>query len=339
VAEDATVGSATTSGAHQVSVVIPVYRGEQTLPALIAELADLTVEQKTHGGSLFRVCEVIVVYDNGPGRSDQVIRELSSQYGFVRPVWLSRNFGQHPATLAGMASSGGDWIVTLDEDGQHDPRFIGSMLDVAIEQRVPLVYAEPTKAPPHGALRNAASRATKWVFGTFLSSGAVSSFQSYRLVLGEVARSVAAYAGSGVYLDVALGWVSRGSALAPVEMREEGGRPSGYSFRRLLSHFWRLVVSAGTRPLRIVSITGVAFGMLGVALALFVVLARLTSDIQVEGWASVIVVVLLGVGAILFSLGVIAEYLGVAVNMAMGKPPYLIVSDPEYGPLGDSRRP
>ena len=56
-----------------------------------------------------------------------------------------------------------------------------------------------------------------------------------------------------------------------------------------------------------------------------------------EGWTSTMVVVLLSTGAILFSLGVIAEYIGVAVNMAMGKPLYLIVSDPHDGPLG--RRP
>jgi len=52
------------------------------------------------------------------------------------------------------------------------------------------------------------------------------------------------------------------------------------------------------------------------------------------GWTSVMVVVLLSTGALLFSLGIVAEYLGVAVNMAMGKPLYLVVSDPQEGPLG-----
>ena len=125
--------------------------------------------------------------------------------------------------------------------------------------------------------------------------------------------------------------------MCSVKLREEGDRPSGYSFRRLLSHFWRLVLSSGTRGLRVVSGTGVVVGVLGLLLAVFVTGARLTNTIAVEGWASVVVVLLLGVGAILFSLGMIAEYVGVAVNMAMGKPPYLIVGDPADGPLG--RRP
>lgn len=319
---------------HSVSVVIPVYRGESTLGDLVAEIVPLFDEQKTELGHLFRVTEVLLVYDNGPDRSDAKIRSLSDQYAAVRPVWLSRNFGQHSATLAGMASAGGDWIVTMDEDGQHDPRHIASLIDEAMSAQASLVYAEPTNPPPHGTFRNAASRGAKWLFGTFLAGGSVASFQSYRLVLGGLGRSVAAYAGAGVYLDVALGWVSDRVSRTPIALREEGGRPSGYSFRRLLSHFWRLVLSSGTRGLRVVSGAGVVIGLVGLAAAAFVVFAEATQAVPVEGWASVIVVLLLGIGAILFSLGMIAEYLGVSVNMAMGKPPYLIVSDPADGPLG-----
>ncbi len=319
---------------HLVSVVIPVYRGETTLTELVGELLPLMDVQETAMGHVFRVSEVLLVHDRGPDRSDAVIRELAGKHEAVRPVWLSRNFGQHSATLAGMASSGGDWIVTMDEDGQHDPRFVGELLDRAMSEQASLVYAEPLNPAPHGAVRNAASSTAKWLFGTFLAGGSVSSFQSYRLVLGELGRSVAAYAGAGVYLDVALGWVSDRVAHSPVSLREEADRPSGYSFRRLLSHFWRLVLSSGTRALRVVSGAGVVIALIGVAAAVFVLVAAFTESIPVEGWASVIVVILLGTGAILFSLGMMAEYLGVAVNMAMGKPPYLIVSDPSDGPLG-----
>ena len=65
-------------------------------------------------------------------------------------------------------------------------------------------------------------------------------------------------------------------------------------------------------------------------------MARLLGGAEVQGWASVIVTVLITGGAVLFSLGVSAEYVGVAVNMAMGKPLYLIISDPAHGPLQPS---
>ncbi len=86
----------------------------------------------TPGGLPFRVAEVLLVNDCGPDDSAGVMRRLEREHPWVRTIWLSRNFGQHAATLAGMASSGGDWIVTMDEDGQHDPADIPTLLDVAM---------------------------------------------------------------------------------------------------------------------------------------------------------------------------------------------------------------
>jgi glycosyltransferase involved in cell wall biosynthesis len=319
---------------HSISVVIPVYGGEATLRAVVEELAPFFEPALTQDGHLFAVTEVLLAYDNGPDHSDEVIRKLAAELPQVRPIWLSRNFGQHAATLAGIASSGGEWIVTLDEDGQHDPSYIPVMLDTAMSSQAGLVYAQPLNSAPHGFARNLASKGSKWVVQHWIKGADVSSFQSYRLMLGEVGRSVAAYAGAGVYLDVALGWVNGRTAQHPVLLRAEGDRPSGYRTRTLLSHFWRLVLTSGTRGLRLVTVLGVTFGVVGLALAIWTFVGRLTGGSAQPGWASVLVVTSLGIGAILFSLGIVAEYIGVAVNMAMGRPLFLIHSDPRDGPLG-----
>lgn len=320
---------------HQISIVIPVYRGEAHLAAVIGEIAPLVATQETADGHPYRIVEVVLVHDCGPDDSARVIRELAAQHRWVRGVWLSRNFGQHPATLAGMASAAGEWIVTLDEDGQHDPRDIGSLLDAAMRTSSRLVYAAPVNEAPHALFRRVTSVMSKRVVNTLSPSGADASlFHSYRLILGETGRGVAAYAGDGVYLDVALGWVAGHPTTAPVTLRDEGERQSGYSPRTLLSHFWRMVLTSGTRGLRIVSALGVTFALVGVGLAFWIALDKVAGHAVTPGWTSLMVVVLLCTGAILFFLGVIAEYVGVAVNMAMGKPPYIITSDLADGPLG-----
>jgi undecaprenyl-phosphate 4-deoxy-4-formamido-L-arabinose transferase len=233
-----------------------------------------------------------------------------------------------------MASSGSEWIVTLDEDGQHDPAYMGTMLDVALREQASVVYAEPTNEASHGWLRNTASSSSKKLLTYMVGTDAPTRYHSYRLMLGEVGRSVAAYAGPGVYLDVALGWVAGRVATCPIEVRDEGERVSGYSMRTLFGHFLRMVLSSGTRGLRMVSVAGVIFALIGLVLAGVLVVAKLAGSHVAQGWTSLVVVVLVSTGAILFSLGIIAEYLGVAVNMAMGKPLYLIVSDAADGPLG-----
>lgn len=322
---------------HVVSVVVPVYQGAQTLPGLVDELARSVTDRVTPEGRPYRVSEVLLVDDCGPDGSDAVIRRLVADHDWVRAVWLSRNFGQHAATLAGIAASGGEWVVSMDEDGQHDPEHIGVLLDAAMDEQADVVYARPTNTPPHGAVRNLASRAAKWLVAKMARGAAAADFNSYRMVLGEVGRSVAAYAGPGIYLDVAFSWVARRTTTAPVPLRAEAGRPSGYNLRRLVSHFWRLVLSSGTTPLRWVSVVGAGALLLAPLVALVLVAGRATGRWDAPGWTSTMILLMVATGAILFALGVIAEYVGMAVNMAMGKPLYLPVRDPLAGPLGRDR--
>ena len=313
---------------HEVAVVVPVYRGERTLEALVAELEPLTSSQTTPSGQRFRVSEILLVHDGAVDDSAAVMQSLARQNPLVRVLWLSRNFGQHPATLAGMASTTADWVVTLDEDGQQDPRDIGRFLDEALAHGAQLVYAQPTNEPPHGWLRNRMSELVKWIFVRVLGNRQLGAFNSFRLIQGEIARGVAAYCGANVYLDVALSWVVTGARHCPVELRRERGRPSGYGPARLIGHCWQLVLTSGTRPLTLIALLGLLAIVIAFAISAYVAWGRLQHQVPVQGWTSMIIVVCFFAGLILVSLGIIAEYLGVAVSMAMGKPPYLIASRP-----------
>jgi undecaprenyl-phosphate 4-deoxy-4-formamido-L-arabinose transferase len=317
-------------GTHpaRVSIVVPVYRGERTLPELLREITPLTFEHCTPAGNRAMVCEVLLVHDCGPDRSDLAIKALATQYGFVRPVWLSRNFGQHAATLAGMATAVGDWVATVDEDLQHDPRDIDAMLDNALAQGLQVVYAQPANSAPHGVWRNAASRVTKRLARAMIGDGLSGGFSSFRLVEGEMARSLAAYCSSGVYLDVALRWIVGRVGYCSVHLRCEGDRPTGYSIDRLLSHFSRLVRTAGARPLRVIAFAGL--GSIGVSagISAYAAYAKLTGRVPVEGWASLVIALSFFSGCILTALGVIAEYLAQTMSISMGKPPYVVSSKP-----------
>jgi glycosyltransferase involved in cell wall biosynthesis len=317
-----------TTAACRVSIVIPVYAGERTLPALMAEIAPLTQPQSTPGGHSFVVCEVLLVHDCGPNGSDKTLEALGTQYPFVQPVWLSKNYGQHAATLAGMASATGDWVVTIDEDGQQNPLDIGAMLDLALGQSLQLVYAQPTNPPPHGVVRNLLSGAAKAISTRVLGNRGLGRFNSFRLVDGEIARTLAAYCGNGVYLDVGLFWITGRIGHCPLQLRHEMDRPSGYSYLRLLGHFWRLVLTTGTRPLRLITIMGLVSMVLALAVAAYALHAKVYGQVPVQGWASLLIVVAFFSGSILAALGVIAEYLAVTMGIVMGKPLYVVSTKP-----------
>lgn len=312
----------------RVSIVIPVYAGETSLPTLMREVAPLNQPQTTPAGNRFVICEVLLVHDCGPDRSDGTLEALAAEYSFVQPVWLSRNYGQHAATMAGMASATGDWVVTIDEDGQQNPADIGCMLDCAVSSSLQLVYAQPTNPPPHGWLRNFSSGTAKAISTGLLGNRSIGRFNSFRLVDGEIARTLAAYCGNGVYLDVGLYWIAGRIGHCPIQLRNELGRPSGYSYLKLIGHFWSLVLTTGTRPLRFITVMGIFSIVLAIAIAAYALYGKLVGQVPVQGWASLTIVVAFFSGSILAALGVIAEYLAVTMGIVMGKPLYVVSTKP-----------
>lgn len=311
-----------------ISLVIPVYRGSSSLHTLVKEVALLTAAQTSPAGHQYEIAELLLVHDCGPDRSDQAIEALSTEYSFVHAVWLSRNYGQHAATLAGMASATSAWVVTIDEDGQQNPADIAAMLDCALASDLQLVYAKPLNPPPHGWLRNCLSGAAKTISTRLLGNKSIGRFNSFRLVDGEIARTLAAFCGNGVYLDVGLFWVTGRVGHCPVRLRNEMNRPSGYSYFRLFGHFWNLILTTGTRPLRLITIMGFFSMLMALAITAYALYGKLYGQVPVQGWTSMLIVVAFFSGGILTALGVIAEYLAVTMGIVMGKPLYVVSSKP-----------
>lgn len=311
---------------RSIGVVIPVHRGERTLPQLIAELAPQVAPSVTPGGRSYALHEVILVHDRGPDRSDDVIRALAAEQPWIRAVWLGRNSGQHAATLAGVAVSTAEWVVTMDEDGLHDPADLPRLLDAAIEARAHVVYGRGANREPHRLLRRLASRAVKQVYQRILTQGSP-RFTSYRLVLGEVFRTVAVTANHGVYLDAALAWVTDRITVAPVRLRDEGRPADGYTFGRLRAHFGRLVLSSGPRPLRYVAWFGGVAALAGLGMVGWVVRQRIAGAIPVQGWASLMAALLIIGGLLLLAVSAVAAYLAVLVAGVLGRPLSTVVTD------------
>ena len=316
-------------GPRTLSVVVPIFRGASTIETLVQEIRDLGSLRSTPSGRAFTLVEVILVHDCGPDESDAVLRKLEAEDDRLSIVWLAKNAGQHAATLAGVSASRGEWIATLDEDGQHDPASIPELLDAAIDARCHLVYG--VGRAPHRLMRRITSRTAKQVFR--LSSGGAGphgDFSSFRLVLGEIARYVGATAGPWVYLDVALSWSISRAVGHPVRLRTEGRPAISYSWSRLAQHFLRMVASLGVRPLTVIFLGGLASGVTGLGFAAVTVVQRLSGTVSLPGWTSLMATLLIGFGVTLAAVGVVAAFLGVAVTILLGRPSYTTVSDDSH---------
>jgi hypothetical protein len=310
---------------HEVSVVVPAHHGEHTLQVLADELATLRTPQTTPGGRRYRVAELLLVHDGAVEGSTAVIRAIAVAHHCTYPVWLSRNFGPHPATLAGMAGTVSDWVVTLDAHGQQDPADIGKLLDCALDSRTRLVYAAPINAPSHGVLQTVLSTAIRRLFMKRTGTDA-RDLSSFRLIEGQVARGVAAYCGANVHLDVALSWVV-GASRCPVKLRLERGPAPDPSTGGPVRQAWQMVLASGTAPLRMISWFGTLALLLAAVMGVYAAW-RWKNQAPVEAWATTGMLVAASAGLTFLALAAIGEYLSFAVSLGMGKPAYLIVSRP-----------
>lgn len=316
---------------HQVSAIVPVYRVADQLGALLGELRQLATTQKTPQGRPFAVTEIVVVYDGASLDGAAKLKELTRSLQDTRVVWLSRNFGQHPATLAGMSASVGEWIVTLDEDGQFPPSQIGILLDHALNERSPVVYGQPLQPTNHSLWRRIGSWTARSIFKLATDSREWSRFSSFRLILGEIGRSVGAYCTNETYLDVALTWVSPRSASVNV-VYSHPPAASGYSFFRLFAHFMRMFLTMGTRPMRLFALLGSVSSLGGFILSAALVYRRLVLGFP-AGFTSTLALLLVLTGLLLFGLAVLSEYVGLIVRSAIGRPLYVPVADPTQSAL------
>ena len=137
-----------------ISVVIPAYHSEKTLPKLVPRLAHVL---KDAAASF----EVILVDDGSWDETWNVILALAREYPFIRGFQLMRNYGQHNALLCGIRVARGDIVVTMDDDLQNPPEEVPRLL-AKLAEGYDVVYGTPQKES-HGMLRDAASQITKLV--------------------------------------------------------------------------------------------------------------------------------------------------------------------------------
>src|SRR5690606_1835303 len=188
-----------------LSVVVPVYSGENYIKELIAEIENLRVARDIPGAPI-TLSELIFVNDASVDNSADIIREYSRGKSWIINLQLSRNFGQHPATVAGILHSSGDWVVTLDEDLQHPPKKIPSLLLRAVTVHADVVYGQTDTTIHESLFRDFSSKIYKKFISVITANKNIRNLSSFRLIRGSIARAASSICGHDTYFDVALLW-------------------------------------------------------------------------------------------------------------------------------------
>jgi undecaprenyl-phosphate 4-deoxy-4-formamido-L-arabinose transferase len=299
-----------------LSVVVPVFRSENSIALLVEELAQELPK-------LADKFEVILVEDDGGDNSWAVIEQLTVEHSFVRGYRLMRNFGQHNALLCGIRAAKHQYIVTMDDDLQHPSARITDLLD-KLAEGYDVVYGAPTNER-HGILRNIASLATKIVLQRAMGADTarrVSAFRAFRTRLRE---SFADYRGPFVNIDVLLTWGTTSFAAIPVEHRRRTIGKSTYTFGKLFTHAFNMITGFSTLPLRFANLLGLFLTALGTVILIYIAISQLFAfRFEVPGFTFIASLIAIFAGAQLFALGIIGEYIARMHLRIMDRPVYVV---------------
>ena len=318
-----------------ISIVVPVYSGGPFLGKLVNLIDTLRADWRNLELDLC-ITEAIFVLDEPIDESAETLRKLATVHSWIRLVELSRNYGQHSATIAGILYSSSDWVVTLDEDLQHQPAQIETLLKTVCSERSDIVYASPDGFVHGGGYRDRFSKLTKFMIAKLSGNQFVKSFNSFRLIRGDIARAAASIGAQYTYFDVTLTWFTERISSVKMDIsddRYKNQKRSGYRLGALIQHAKKFILTSNFRMLRVTT----SFSALAFLSAIFysgwVFYSRLFADnpVDVPGWTSLMIVILAFGSVSVFMLGLIVEFLHTSVLQLQGKPTFFVVnrsSDP-----------
>lgn len=312
------------------SVVIPVYGGGSQLTELISRL-DFAFQSR----GLLRP-EVILVDDCGPGDAWALIDEIACCRPMTQGIRLMRNFGQHNALMCGFHHATGDMIVTIDDDLQHEPESIPSLIKHLLSTKVDLVYGV-YDSKKHAEGRNIGS----WLVTRFyrLVFRMPVTATSFRAIRRELVNSILRYDLNFTYIDGLLAWNTQRIEMVTVPHHARRDGRSGYTLSKLLALAMNVFTNFSLLPLQLVSFLGLIAAAGGLAMGFYYLLAALFAKIEVPGYASLITAVLVLGGLQLLSLGIMGEYLGRLHLNVNRKPQYTVRQTTKSAPVAGTSLP
>lgn len=298
-----------------VTCVIPCLNEAENLRILLPLL-------RSRLSALCTSWEIIVADDGSTDGTEALMAEWTQHEGF-RYVQLSRNFGKEAALSAGLEAATGNAVICLDADLQHPPALIEQMLARWVAG-AEMVYAVRESRADESWLKRAGAR---WFYRLLSSARGVdvpAHAGDFRLMDRGVVDALIALPERTRFMKGLYAWVGfKGEALpyTPDERLHGDSRFSGLRLFRLALDG---LTAFTTWPLRLVSLVGVAFAVLAMSYAAYLVGEYLMSGNAVSGWTTIVTAVLFFAGVNLISLGVVGEYVARIFDEVKGRPLYVV---------------
>lgn len=301
---------------EKISFVVPVYGSEKTIETVVNDVR--TIMQ---GCSEYDY-EIVLVNDCSPDGVWKVIEKLHEEDSHIKAISFARNFGQHSALMAGYNMCQGDYVVTLDDDGQTPVNQVFILLDELLKG-YDVVYGKYSERKDKNS-RKLGTFLNNLMLETLMGKPKNIHLTSYFVARKFVIKEICSYSGAFPYIWGLVLRTTKNIANVTIEHSERIEGASGYTFKKLLNLWMNGATAFSIKPLRFSAGVGVVSAFLGVIGIIFTVVHKIRFPETAAGYSSLMAVLLIIGGLMLISLGVIGEYIGRIYLCINNTPQYVI---------------
>ena len=301
----------------KISILIPCFNEEQSLPLLYPELVKLMDSEPGYAW------ELMFVNDGSRDDTLKVLQDLREKDARVNYVDLSRNFGKEAAMLAGFDYVTGDCMVIIDADLQHSPTLIHDMLRLW-EQGYDDVYAKRKSRGKESWLRKRLSLQFYKILQSSSRCEVLQNVGDFRLLDRSCINALKQMRESERYTKGMYSWIGFRKKEIEFEQGDRLAGESSWSYRQLFSFAIDGITSFTSAPLRISTIVGFIISLCAFLYMIYVFIKALIYGDPVQGYPTLVILILFLGGIQLLSLGIIGEYIGRIYNETKNRPDYIV---------------
>lgn len=301
----------------KISILIPCYNEEASLPLLYNELVKLMNFHTNYAW------EVLMVNDGSKDRTLEVIKDLRKKDNRICYVDLSRNFGKEKAMLAGFDYVTGDCMVIMDADLQHPPYIVNEMI-TKWEAGYDDVYAKRKSRGKEPWLRKQFSLLFYKILQKTTKIEILPNVGDFRLLDRKCIESLKQLRETERYTKGMYCWIGYKKTAVEFEQQDRQVGQSSWNFLSLLSLAIEGIVSFTTFPLKIATIVGVFTSLCAFIYMIYVIIKAILLGDPVSGFPTLLSIILFLGGIQLLALGIIGEYIGRIFHETKGRPVYIV---------------
>lgn len=297
---------------YDYSILVPVYNSSDTIIQLVDKTVELFQELKYP-------FEIILVDDGSENQTWEILKSIKQKHPqTIKCIRLNKNYGQHNALFCGMMHANANFVVTLDDDLQVHPIEIKKLIEKQKATNADVVYGNYNKKQ-HSFLRNLGSWYIK-VSGKFFSNYTEKG-SSFRLISNELIKKFKEYPSNFVFIDELIFWYATNIQYQDVNHFPQ--KKSRYTFLKLVKLTFKIVYNYTDVPLKMMVYGGMFSSLVCLIIGLYFIYRKITHNVPL-GYTSLIVAILFSTSILLFSIGIIGEYLKRIIAVQNKKPPFTI---------------